>query len=163
MTKNLAGSKKELTQSQREFTNIKKKQNCLRIDLELAEVQIKSLLANKTKHKQSVDSAAIKSYMAGIASRSKVPQFNKAKNLQVARTAARTAAKAFHVKLLNYRPRGFGPKTQLTGTDTTAYAPWKWAVQDKLRVNSIMYSTQKNCVAYAFSQLTQPIFQQLDA
>ena len=25
----------------------------------------------------------------------------------------------------NYRPRGIGPKNQLTGTDPTAYAPWR--------------------------------------
>ena len=33
----------------------------------VAEVQIKSLLANKKKSKQSADSVAIKNYMAGMA------------------------------------------------------------------------------------------------
>ena len=37
--------------------------------------------------------------------------------------AAKAAAEASHNKLLNYRPRGIGPRSQLTGTDTTAYAP----------------------------------------
>ena len=77
--------------------------------------------------------------------------------------AARAAAKASYNKLLNYQPRRIRLKNQLTGTDTTAYALWKWVVGEKLRVDLIMYSTQKNCVGYTFSQLTQPIFQQLDA
>ena len=163
MTKDLAGAERELAQSQGEFTDMQKEQDRLRIDLELAEARIKSLLAKEAKPKQSADSAAIKGYMAGVASRSKAPQFNRAKDLRDARAAAKTAVEESHVESLNYQLRGFRPKTQLTGTDTTAYAPWKWAVQDKLRIDSIMYSTQKDRVAYAFSQLAQPIFQQLDA
>ena len=73
MTKDLAGTKKELIQSQNEFTNMQKERDCLRIDLELAEAQIKSLLAKKAKPKQSTDSAAIEGYMAGVASRNKAP------------------------------------------------------------------------------------------
>ena len=62
----------------------------------------------------------------------------------------------------NYRPRSTGPKSQLTGTDVSAYAPWKWAVNEKLRVNEIIYPIEEDRVSYGFSQLTQPIFQQLD-
>ena len=102
---------------------MQKEQNCLRIDLELAEAQIKSLLTDKAKPKQSADSAAIKSYMTGITSRNKVLRFNKAEDLQAVKVAARVAAEVFHIESLNYRPRGFGLKTQFTGTDTTAYAP----------------------------------------
>ena len=102
---------------------MQKEQNCLRIDLELAEAQIKFLLADKAKPKQSADSAAIEGYIAGVASRSKILWFNKAEDLRKARAAAKAAVKASHIESLNYRPYGFGPKTQLTGTDTTAYAP----------------------------------------
>ena len=49
LTKNLAGSKKKLAQSQGEFTNMQKEQIHLRIDLKLTEAQIKSLLADKAK------------------------------------------------------------------------------------------------------------------
>ena len=63
----------------------------------------------------------------------------------------------------NYRPRGIGPKNQLTGTDTSAYAPWKWAIKDKLRIDAILYPTEMDKISYAFSQLAQPISQQLEA
>ena len=81
---------------------MQKEQNRLRIDLKLVEAQIKSLLADKKKPKQSANSAAIKGYMAGIISRSKVSSFNRAKNLQTARAAARAVAEASHVESLNY-------------------------------------------------------------
>ena len=63
----------------------------------------------------------------------------------------------------NYRLRGIGPKNQLTGTDPTAYAPWRWAVNDKLRVDAVMYPEERDWISYAFHQLAQPTFQQLDA
>ena len=63
----------------------------------------------------------------------------------------------------SYRPRGIGPKNQLTGTDPTAYAPWRWAVNDKLRVDAVIYPEERDRISYAFHQLAQPIFQQLDA
>ena len=53
----------------------------------------------------------------------------------------------------SYRPRGIGPKNQLTGTDPTAYAPWKWAVNDKLRVDAVMYLEERDRISYAFHQL----------
>ena len=81
---------------------MQKKRDCLRMDLELAEAQIESLLADKKNSKQSADSAAIKNYMAGVASKSKVLQFNKAEDLQVAKTAAKAAAEASHFESLNY-------------------------------------------------------------
>ena len=62
----------------------------------------------------------------------------------------------------NYRPGGIGPKSQLTSTDPTAYAPWRWVVNNKLRVNAVMYLEERNQISYAFHQLAQPIFQQLD-
>ena len=102
MTKDFAGAKKELAQSQGEFTDMQKKRDCLRIDLELAEAQIKSLLAKKVKFKQSADSVAIKDYMAGVASRNKISRFNRAKNLWEARAATKAVAEAFHVESLNY-------------------------------------------------------------
>ena len=43
----------------------------------------------------------------------------------------------------SYRPRGIGPKNQLTGTDPTAYAPWRWAGNDKLRVDAVMYPKER--------------------
>ena len=63
----------------------------------------------------------------------------------------------------SYRPRGIGPKNQLTGTDPTAYAPWRWAVNDKLRVDAVIYPEERDRISYAFHQLAQPIFQQLDS
>ena len=71
------------------------------MDSELAKAQIKSLLANKAKFKQSANSTAIKCYMAGVAGLSKVLQFNKANDLQTVKAAAKTAAKASHIQLLN--------------------------------------------------------------
>ena len=58
----------------------------------------------------------------------------------------------------SYRPRGIGPKNQLTGTGPTAYAPWRWAVNDKLRVDAVMYPEERDRISYAFHQLAQPIF-----
>ena len=63
----------------------------------------------------------------------------------------------------NYRPRGIGPKKQLTGTDPSAFTPWKWAVNDKFCVDSVIFPTEEDKISYAFHQLDQPIFQQLDA
>ena len=53
----------------------------------------------------------------------------------------------------SYRPRGIGPKNQLTGTDPTAYAPWRWVVNDKLRVDAVMYPEERDWISYAFHQL----------
>ena len=44
----------------------------------------------------------------------------------------------------SYKPRGIGPKNQLISTDPTAYAPWKWAVNDKLRVDAVMYPEERD-------------------
>ena len=63
----------------------------------------------------------------------------------------------------NYRPRGIGPKKQLTGTDPLAFALWKWAVNNKFCVDSVILPTEEDKISYAFHQLDQPIFQQLDA
>ena len=63
----------------------------------------------------------------------------------------------------NYRPRGIGPKKQLIGTDPSAFAPWKWAVNDKFHVDSVIFPTEEDKISYAFYQLDQPIFQQLNA
>ena len=64
------------------------------------------------------------------------------------------AAKASHNELLNYQLHGVELKNQLTDTNTMVYAPWKWVVGEKLRVDLIMYLTQEDYVGYAFSQLT---------
>ena len=53
----------------------------------------------------------------------------------------------------NYRPHGIGPKKQLTGTDRSAFAPWKWAVNDKFRVDSVIFPTEKDKISYVFHQL----------
>ena len=63
----------------------------------------------------------------------------------------------------NYRPRGIGPNKQLTGTDLSAFAPWKWAVNNKFCVDSVIFPIEEDKISYAFHQLDQPIFQQLDA
>ena len=64
---------------------------------------------------------------------------------------------------MSYWPRGVGPKKPLTGTDCIEYAPWKWAIKDKLRVDAIMYPTEMDRISYGFSQLGQPVFQQLES
>ena len=53
----------------------------------------------------------------------------------------RTAEVASTSAAENYRPRGARPKNQLTGTDVAAYAPWKWAVNEKLRIDAVIYPT----------------------
>ena len=58
----------------------------------------------------------------------------------------------------NYQFCGIGPKSQLTGIDAAAYAPWKWAVSKKLRIDAIIYPSEMNWISYVFSQLTQLIF-----
>ena len=63
----------------------------------------------------------------------------------------------------NYQLYGIGPKNQLIGNNVAAYAPWKWAVSKKLRIDAIIYPNKIDQIKYAFSQLMQPIFQQLDA
>ena len=63
----------------------------------------------------------------------------------------------------SYSPHGIRPKNQLTGTDLTAYVLWRCAVNDKQRVDAVMYLEKRDQISYAFHQLAQPIFQQLDA
>ena len=63
----------------------------------------------------------------------------------------------------NYRPHGIGSKKQLTETNPLAFAPWKWVVNDKFCMDSVIFPTKKNKISYAFYQLDQPLFQQLDA
>ena len=46
--------------------------------------------------------------------------------------------------VVNYKPRGIGLKNQLTGTDPTGYAPWRWVVNNKLRVNTVMYLEERD-------------------
>ena len=53
----------------------------------------------------------------------------------------------------NYRPRGIGPKKQLTGTDPSAFSPWKWAVNDKFCVDAAIFPTEEDKISYAFHQL----------
>ena len=77
--------------------------------------------------------------------------------------AAVEATKAFCNALLNYLLHSIGPKTLFTDINTTAYASSKWAVGEKLKVDLIIFQTQDDCMDYTFSQLTQLIFQQLDA
>ena len=55
--------------------------------------------------------------------------------------------------MANYRPQEIGSKNQLTRTDPTAYVPWRWAVNDKLRVDAVMYLEKKDWISYAFHQL----------
>ena len=63
----------------------------------------------------------------------------------------------------NYRPHGIGPKKQLIGTNPSAFSPWKWAVNHKFRVDAVIFPIEEDKISYAFHQLDQPIFQQLDA
>ena len=63
----------------------------------------------------------------------------------------------------SYKPHGIRPKNQLTGTDSTGYALWRWAVNNKLHVDAAMYPEERDRISYAFHQLAQPVFQQLDA
>ena len=51
----------------------------------------------------------------------------------------------------NYWPCGTGPKNQLTETDVAVYAPWKWAMSKKLRIDTVIYSSKMDQISYAFS------------
>ena len=53
----------------------------------------------------------------------------------------------------NYRPRGIGPKKQLTGTNPLAFSPWKWAVNNKFCVDAVILPTKEDKISYAFHQL----------
>ena len=63
----------------------------------------------------------------------------------------------------NYQLRGTELKNQLIETDVAVYASWKLAVNKKLRIEAVIYPSKIDQISYAFSQLTPPIFQQLDA
>ena len=82
---------------------------------------------------------------------------------QVAGDMASNVANRVADSVASYRPCGIGPKNQLTGTDSTVYPPWRWAVNDKLRIDVVMYLEERDWISYAFHQLAQPMFQQLDA
>lgn len=58
-----------------------------------------------------------------------------------------------------YEPRGTVPKELLTGTDRSAYAPWKYVIKEKLRLDAVIYTTEVARVSYALCQMSQPIFQ----
>ena len=80
-------------------------------------------------------------------------------NLNLQKQLAGGVASVTADPVANYRSRGIGPKNQLTGTDPTAYALWRWAVNDKLRVDAVMYPEERDRISYAFHQLAQPFFQ----
>ena len=82
---------------------------------------------------------------------------------QLANDSMASMAKVASNPVANYRPRGIGPKKQLTETDLSAFSPWKWAVNNKFRVDAAIFLTEEDKISYAFHLLDQPIFQQLDA
>lgn len=105
--------------------------------------QIKYIERQLAKARQEINSTAIRANIASVANETNMANMANAVN--------------------NYWPHSTGLKNQLTGIDTTAYAPWKWAVKEKLRIDAIIYPTKIDRVSHAFSQLMQFIFQQLEA
>ena len=162
--KDLTQIEQELNRSQGEYQSMQKQRDELQQEVELAESQMHSL----QRHNQAKDSKIQedRDQRAQLqADLNHAMRRNEYLGEQLARAREQLATGVAGMTNVaeNYRPRGIGPKHQLTGTDTTAYAPWKWAVNDKLRVNAVIYPSEMDRVSYAFSQLTQPIFQQLDS
>lgn len=121
-------------------------------ELRLAISQMLFIEKQLAKTKQDMDSAAIKANVASIAGMvNKVNMANMASMAYVANTAN------------NYQFCGTKLKIQLTGTNTTAYTLWKWAIKEKLRIDAIFYPIKIDRINHAFGQFTQLIFQQLEA
>ena len=76
---------------------------------------------------------------------------------------ASVASMANMADAANYKPYRIRPKKQLTGTNPLAFLPWKWAVNNKFCVDAVIFLTKEDKISYAFHQLDQFIFQQLDA
>ena len=168
--KELTQIEQELNRSQGKYQSMQKPRDELRQDVQLADAQLLSLQrhnqAKKSKIQEERDlKAQLQADLDHAMQRNEYLGESLARaREQLATGVAGVAGAAGTTNAAeNYRPRGIGPKQQLTGTDMTAYAPWKWAVDEKLRIDSVIYPTAMDQVSYAFSQLTQPIFQQLDS
>ena len=168
----LAQAIQELNRSQGEYSAMRNKRDELRKELESAQIQ---LTLERSKRGSKSEQHDLRNELREERSRqfqllAELDETTKQNiDLQARLTEARkqpVAGGMPHVAsvasfAMNYRPRGIGPKEQLTGTDPEAYAPWKWAVNDKLRVDAIMYPSEVDRINYAFNQLNQPIFQAL--
>ncbi|MCJ1462486.1 hypothetical protein MMC07_001088 [Pseudocyphellaria aurata] len=61
----------------------------------------------------------------------------------------------------NYWPRGTDPDELLTGTDTSAYAKWKYCIKYNLQIDAVLYPTEVDRVGYALDQMIHPISRQI--
>ena len=154
----------QLAISRNEYTGMRKELDRVKEELGSTQVQL-------TKERSMLDAQEQDKLIEGERTQRfklldelrEVNKENASLRKQLANGGMASVANVASDPVANYRLRGIGPKNQLTGTDPTAYAPWRWAVNDKLRIDAVMYPEERDWISYAFHQLAQPIFQQLDA
>ena len=62
-----------------------------------------------------------------------------------------------------WRPRGIGPIELLSGKIVDDYSPWSYAIHEKLEINTPMYITKQQHVAYALLRMKSPLFNKIAA
>ena len=72
---------------------------------------------------------------------------------QLANGVASVTSMANVADAANYSLHRIEPEKQLTGTNPLAFSPWKWAVNNKFCVDSVIFLTKENKISYAFHQL----------
>ena len=156
-------TRKRLVSSREEYTAIEKELDRVKEELEATQVQLDERSTFSTSDK--VEKMREKAPAQRVELLDELQTANKEITILKKQLAGGMASNVANVanSVASYKPRSIGSKNQLTGTDPTAYAPWKWAVNDKLRVDTVMYPDERDRISYAFHQLAQPIFQQLDA
>ena len=149
---------KRLVNSRNKYTGMQEELDRVKKELGSTQIQLDQRPTLSTSHEQEkvLDTQRLKLL-------DELRAVNKENAILKKQLAGGSVASVTADPVASYKPRGIGPKNQLTGTDLTAYALWKWVVNDKLRVDAVIYPKERDWISYAFHQLAQPIFQQLDA
>lgn len=62
-----------------------------------------------------------------------------------------------------WRPCGTGFIELLSGENVDDYAPWAYAICEKLKTDAPIYVTEKQCVAYTMSKMKSSLFDNISA
>ena len=154
-------TRKRLVNSQEEYMAIEKQLKQVQGDLLATQAQLDKRPTLSTSHEQKkmLDAQRLKLLDELRA----VNKENASLRKQLANGSVASMANVASDLVANYKPCGIGPKKQFTGTNPSAFLPWKWAVNNKFCVDIAIFPTEEDKISYAFHQLDQPIFQQLDA
>ena len=148
-------TRKRLANSQYKYTVIEKELDGVREELVSTQAQLDTCSTlGSTSHKQEKLLEGERAQRFELLNElQEVNKENASLRNQLANGGMASMANVASNPMANYRPQEIGSKNQLTRTDPTAYVPWRWAVNDKLRVDAVMYLEKKDWISYAFHQL----------